>query len=463
MKRTLLAIALTLLLAAPALAQSAFPPDADMLAMIKARVDEGRAAGIVLGVMDADGKTRVVAYGDPGPGAQPLSANSVFEIGSITKTFTATILADMAAKGEVKLDAPAQTYAPPGLTLPKRGEKEITLLNLSEQNSGLPRMPSNFKPADPANPYADYTPQQLDDFLAHYTLTRDIGAEFEYSNLGVGVLGNLLANKAGKSYEALVRDRVLKPLKMDMTGVTLTPAMQKQLAKGHNPAGAVVANWDLPTLVGAGGLRSNMSDMLKYLRANLATPPKTPLERAMADAHTPRAPASPNMQIGLNWLTTTTKSGAQYTWHNGGTGGYGTFIGFDAKRHVGVVLLVNTAGGADDIAIHLLDPTVPLSPKPTPPKPRTEVAVPAEILAKYVGVYALDSAPNFKIVVTLENGALFAQATGQPKFPLFAESPTNFFLKVVDAQLAFTKAANGQPAYVVLHQGGADQKATKVG
>jgi serine-type D-Ala-D-Ala carboxypeptidase/endopeptidase len=460
MKRFLLAAAFALTLASPAVAQNAFPPDADLLAMIKARVDDGRASGIVLGVMDENGKTRVVAYGDPGPDAAPLSANSVFEIGSITKTFTSTILADMVAKGEVKLDVPAQTYAPAGMVLPKRGDKEITLLNLAEQNSGLPRMPNNFKPANPANPYADYTLTQLDDFLAHYALPRDIAAQFEYSNLGVGVLGNLLANKAGRSYEALVQERVLKPLGMKMSGVTLTPAMQKALVKGHTAAGAVQGLWDIPAMQGAGAIRSNMTDMLKYLDANLGKP-KDALERAMRDAQKPRAPAGANMQIGLNWLTMTTKSGAQFVWHDGGTGGYGSFIGFDPKRGVGLVLLANRAGAPEDIAIHLLDPTSPLTPKPLPPKAHVQIDLPAETMAKYVGVYAMDAAPDFKMAVTLANGQLAVQATGQGKLPLYPEAPGEFFAKAVDAQFSFTEATGGQPAYLVLHQNGANQKATR--
>src|SRR5262249_48624929 len=125
--------------------------------------------------------------------------------------------------------------------------------------------------------------------------------------------------------------------------------------------------------------------------------------------------------------------------------------------------LVNTAGGADDIVMHLLDPSVPLTPKPTPPKQRTEVAVPAETLAKYAGVYAMDAAPNFKLTVKLQGDHLFVQATGQQNLPVYAEGPADFFYKVVDAQLTFTEAANGQPAYLVLHQNGANQKATKVG
>lgn len=462
MRALLLALALTGCASAPVVkAPPAFPADADILAMLKARVEDGRATGLVLGVMEADGSTRIVSYGAAGPGAKPLDGDSVFEIGSITKVFTATLLADMAAKGEVKLDGPAQAYAPAGMVLPVRGGKEISLLNLSEQNSGLPRMPGNFAPADMNNPYADYTPEQMNAFLAGYTLPREIGAEFEYSNLGVGVLGALLANRAGTSYEALAKDRILKPLGMDMSGITLTPAMQAALAKGHGADGEVVANWDLPTLAGAGALRSNMHDMLKFLDANVG-PPKTAPERAMRDAQAPRFTISGDTQIGLNWLTLKTASGMSIVWHNGGTGGYGSFIGFDPRRNVGVVLLANQTGVPQDIALHLLDPTLPLAPKPVRAADRVAIDVPAATLARYVGVYAMDAAPDFKFTVTQVNGDLFVQLTGQQTFRVFPESETKVFYKVVDAQITFTPAADGKAGYLVLHQNGADQKATKV-
>lgn len=449
----------SLLATGPAFAQSAFPPDASILALIKARVDEGRVAGIVLGVMDADGTTRVVAYGEAAPG-KPLMKDSVFEIGSITKTFTGTLLAEMVEAGQVKLDVPAQTYAPTGLQLPTRNGKTISLANLSEQNSGLPRLPTNLAPANPANPYADYSVDQLNDFVGHYTLTRDPGEAFEYSNLGVGLLGHLLATRAGSSYEALATARILKPLGMTMTAATMTPEMSAALAQGHDARGQAVGLWDIPTLAGAGALRSNVMDMLKYLDANVG-PPKTDLERAMRLAQQPRAKAG-TMQIGLNWFTQKDPSGVEIIWHNGGTGGYGSYIGFDQKRGVGVVLLSNSSGGAQDIAIHLLDPAMPLTPKPVAPKDRVAITLPPEALAKYAGVYAMDTSAEFKLTVTAENGALFVQATGQGKAPVYAEAEGEFFYRIVDAQLSFKPSADGKPAYVVLHQNGADQRATRL-
>jgi len=432
----------------------AFPDDAKLLELLKSRVEDGRATGLVLGVMEADGSTRIVAYGDPGAGRQPLGPDTVFEIGSVTKTFTTTLLADMAQRGEVSLDTPAQQYAPPGMTLPTRNGKAITLAHLATQNSGLPRLPDNMSFADMSNPYADYTTDQLNQFLSTYQLPRDPGAEVEYSNLGMGVLGNILAHRAGQSYEQLVQERILNPLGMTATAITLTPEMQAALAQGHSADGAPAALWDLPTLAGAGALRSSMADMLKYLAANLGEP-QTDLERAMRSAHQPRAPFPPNGQIGLGWITLKTKAGDSIVFHDGGTGGFGAIIGFDPKRNVGLVLLGNRTGVPEDIALHLMDPAIPLTPPPTPPAQRTEVAVPAETLSSYAGVYALDAMNTFKLTVTFENGQLHMQATGQGKYPIFPESQTKFFLKVVDAQVTF--AAD----HLILHQGGVDQKATR--
>lgn len=432
-----------------------FPNDADLLALIKSRVEDGRATGLVLGVMEADGSTRIVSFGNPGIGAPPLGPDTVFEIGSVTKTFTTTLLADMVQRGEVMLDAPAQQHAPPGLVLPTRSGKAITLAHLAEQNSGLPRLPGNLDlaTADMTNPYAAYTQAMLDDFLGGYQLPRDPGASFEYSNLGMGLLGNLLANRAGQSYEDLVRTRVLAPLGMTSSGITLTPPMRANLAKGHDAAGQPAANWDLPSLAGAGALRASMTDMLKFLDANLGEP-KNDLERAMRLAQQPRFRMSPATQIGLGWITITTSKG-DFLYHDGGTGGYGAIIVLDQKRGVGLVLLGNRTGIPEDIAMHLIDPSIPLTPLPTPPAARAEIAVPPEMLTTYTGVYTLDAAPAFKLTVTLENGQLQVQATGQQKFPIFAESQSRFFYKVVDAQITFA------PDHLILHQAGANQKATK--
>jgi len=371
--RTLITLASLLLALAPGAAISAqtsqrgspdFPSDSAILAILKERVEQGRSAGMVVGVLEADGSTRVVAWGDPGPEKLPLDRESVFEIGSITKVFTASILADMVLKGEVTLDDPVGMYLPPEVTVPSRNGIEITLGMLSEQNSGLPRMPDNFAPADPSNPYADYGADRLYAFLSGYELTRSPGESFEYSNVGVGLLGHALSLRAGQSYEEMVRERLLEPLGMTHSSITLTPWMREHLALGHNPGGLVVSNWELDALAGAGAIRSTAEDMLNFLDGALH-PERGSIQEAIAFAQQERSDAG-GMRIGLNWISMVRGSDT-IVWHNGGTGGYRTFAGIVPSRGIGVVVLTNTAGvGADDLGVHLLHPESPLAAAPSP-------------------------------------------------------------------------------------------------
>jgi len=259
------------------------PSDTEIRKILSDRVGAANnGTGIVVGVVDANGR-RVVSYGSLAKNdTRKLDGDTVFEIGSMTKVFTSLVLMDMARKGEVALNDPIAKYLPPSVKVPERNGRQITLADLSTQSSGLPRLPTNLKPKDDNNPYADYTVQDLYDFLSGYKLTRDIGSLYEYSNLGVGLLGHVLTLRAGMSYEAMVRSRVCDPLGLKDTRVTLTPEMKARLAVGHNGGLAEVANWDIPTLAGAGALRSTANDMLTFLAANLGFV-QTPLAGAMAD------------------------------------------------------------------------------------------------------------------------------------------------------------------------------------
>jgi len=336
--------------------------------------------------------------------------------------------------------------------------RRIPLVDLATHTSGLPRMPSNFHPKDPGNPYADYTVPQLYEFLGTVELPRDIGSTYEYSNLGVGLLGHILALRAGKDYETLVHTRISRALKMDSTGIKLTPAMQARLAAGHNAALLPVPNWELPTLAGAGALRSTVNDMLKFVAANLGLK-TSPLLAAMQKTHQMQHETGiPDLEIGLGWHILK-KSDTSIVWHNGGTGGYHSFIGFDPKARRGVVVLSNSSNDIDDIGRHLLVSQYPLA-KIEAPKVRKEIRLEAKLLDAYVGEYQL--APGFIIAVTREGDQLFGQATGQGKFELAAETETDFFLKVVDAQITFVKNDKGQVTHLVLHQNRVDQRAIKI-
>jgi CubicO group peptidase (beta-lactamase class C family) len=238
---------------------------------------------------------------------------------------------------------------------------------------------------------------------------------------------------------------------MTETAITLTPAMRARLAPGHDGEGHVVPNWDLPTLAGAGALRSTAKDLITFLVANLDST-ATPLSRTLQRTHVERQPTNdPNLKIGLAWHVLSRPVG-KIVWHNGGTGGYRSFIGFDPVRRIGVVVLCNNGNeNVDDIGFHLLDETFPLR---QPPPRRTEVKVDSMVLARYVGEYELT--PAFHMVVTREAAHLFVQATAQPRFAIFAESDSTFFLKSVDAQLTF------RPDGLVLHQNGQHAPARRV-
>jgi D-alanyl-D-alanine-carboxypeptidase/D-alanyl-D-alanine-endopeptidase len=452
MKRALVAIALA---AVAGTARAQIAKDAEIRKILVDRIDaQHLGVGIVVGVIEPAGR-RIVSYGTFDQDKRPVNGDTLFEIGSVSKVFTSLLLADAVQRGEVALSDPVAKYLPPQVKVPERGGKKITLLDLATHMSGLPRLPSNFAPKDPANPYADYTVQQLYDFLGTYELTRDIGAAYEYSNLGGGLLGHVLARRAGVDYETLVRTRITGPLAMKSTAIKLTDALQRRLAPGHNDQLQRVANWDIPTLAGAGGLRSTANDLLNFLAANLHET-TTPLAPAVTSMLAVRRPTQmPGLAIALGWHITTTPEGRELVWHNGGTGGYRSFLGFDRKTRTGVVVLSNvfTNDGIDDIGRHLLDPTLALMTA------HAVAAIDPKLLDAYTGIYEL--APNFVIAITREGNQLFAQATGQQKVEVFPESDRRFFFKIVDAQITFQVDAAGRATGLIHHQNG-DHPAKRV-
>jgi CubicO group peptidase (beta-lactamase class C family) len=433
--------------------------DDEVKSILQDRIDRAkRGVGIVVGLVDEKG-TRVITYGKASEDTkEALDGNTVFEIGSVTKVFTATLLADMVERGEVSLNDPISKYLPKTVKTPTRDGKEITLLDLATQTSGLPRLPANFAPKDPKNPYADYSVEQMYAFLSGYSLTRGIGEKYEYSNFGVGLLGHILALRAGTDYETLVRKRICQPLRMSDTKIKLTPEMLARMATGHNQALKPVPNWDLPTLAGAGAVRSTVNDMLKFVAANLGLT-KSPLLVAMQKAQQPQREAGqPDLSIGLNWHVLK-KFDSEMVWHNGGTGGYHSFIGLDKKNRRGVVVLSNSANDIDDIGRHLLVSQYPLA-KLEPPKEHKVIQLDPKVFDAYAGEYQM--VPGASLVFTREGDKFFMQPTGQSKVEIFPESETDFFLTVADVQVTFVKDDQGQVTQAILHQSGRNLTAKKI-
>jgi serine-type D-Ala-D-Ala carboxypeptidase/endopeptidase len=437
----------------------AAPDPGQLKALLDNRTGEGhKAVGVVMGLVDATGE-RFLASGamTPGGGAAP-DADSVFEIGSISKVFTSLVLADMVGRGEVKLEDPVAKFLPAAVTVPERDGRAITLLDLSNQVSGLPRLPNNLKPADGGDPYADYGPARLYEFLAGYKLPRAVGEKYEYSNLGVGLLGHALALKAGTSYEEMVRRRVLEPLGLSDTAIVLPDRLAARLAPGFDATLKPVKNWRFDALAGAGALRSTARDMLKFLTAAMGLR-DTPLRGAFALMLEKRRPTgAPDLEIGLGWHIWK-KFGTEIVWHNGGTGGYRSFAGFDPARKTGVVVLCDTSFGVDDLGLHALEAQWPAG-RFKPPVERKIVTVDEAVLQSYIGEYELG--PGFTLTVAVDAGKLEIKATGQAAFEYLPLSPTEFIHRVADVRVTFVKGAAGAVTGLTLYQDGFDREAKKI-
>jgi len=442
------ALLLGALLTAGAAAAGPAPLPASVAAAARSRVAAGEYPALVIAVVN-NGKSHVYTFGKLAGGKAP-DADTVFEIGSVTKTFTATLLAEAVRSGRDTLDEPVAKLLP-DFSIPSRNGKHITLGNLAEQHSGLPRLPTNLQPSDPNNPYADYDAAKLKSFLAGYTLPRDPGSKYEYSNLGVGLLGYALAQQSHTTYGKLVAEKILKPLGMTLSGVPISPAMHKHLATGHDGQGNPTENWDLDVLAGAGAIKSTGHDMLRYLEANMGVA-KTPLDAAMKFAHKPRIPVGGNEKIGLVWMTRHDKAG-DVVWHNGMTGGYASFLGFTTDGRHGVVVLTNAQQSVDDLGFATLLPDAKLA------STETAIHLSKQALDEYTGSYRL--APHFILTVFRQSGQLLAQATGQGDLPIYPSAKNEFFAKMADIRITFERDAHGKIDALVLHQNG-DHRAPRI-
>jgi CubicO group peptidase (beta-lactamase class C family) len=294
---------------------------------------------------------------------------SVFEIGSVTKTLTATMLAKLAYDGVVDLDAPIKIFLPITLRQSSLNGKEMTLLHLANHTSGLPKEPDNVSTdwAIPGSPYQSYDTTKLYDYLSRrMTLQFTPGEQRSYSNLGGGVLGHLLTRITGKSYETLLRESVCGPLGLRNTFVTIDSGRSLDLVPGRDPLGNVVPNWELNVLVGAGGIKSSAEDMVKYLQAHLTDTTYFYLTQQPTFKYTEHNTAG----LGWAWYTNGSKKFADAT---GGTGGYSCCVIFERHTQTGVVLLTNVsaflASKGDYIvkmARALYDPVVASRERPLP-------------------------------------------------------------------------------------------------
>ena len=421
------------------------PPDEAIKRILVRRVDEcGLSPGMVAGIVDG-GAARLVAHGRADAPGRPVGADTVFEVGSVTKLFTALLLADMAHRGEASLDEPVAALLPPGSRVPGRGGQAITLAQLAAHTSGLPRLPDDIVPGDP-DPYGRYTADRLLAFLARHQLRRTPGEAYEYSNLGAGLLGHSLGVRLGQPYEDAVHDRILGPFGMSSTVFRRHPRIEDRTATGHDDSGDGVPAWTFDALAGAGGMLSTAADLLLFLGG-------------VMDGAGPLAPAVATLlaarEAGGLGFGQAQAEGHVLLQHEGGTGGFRSHVACVPAWRRGAAVLANASTGAvEDLGIHCCDPRWGLQWF------REVRAVDPAGFDRVTGTYRMR--PGLLFEVTRDRDRLMVQLTGQPAFRVFPSSEWEVFYKVVGAQITFVPGPDGRAARLILHQNSRDQIAERV-
>ncbi len=450
-----LLVFLPLALGLSAASTAALPTNAEAEAVLKKQlIDSGQAKGVAVALVDANG-IRVVTVGVAREGV-PLTADNLFEIGSVTKTFTGILLAVADEKGEAKLNDAVEKFLPDGIKLRDSEGAPIRMVDIATQRSGLPRLANNMLPKDPKNPYADYTEADLLDFVKNFKATRVRNAEYEYSNIGYGLLGYVLTRAAkAASFDALVSERILKPLSMQNT--TADPKrFLDRLAQPHNGAGQATPPWDLPQAhAGAGSLRATVGDMGRYVEV-IAGLKQSPLSKAIQLATTPRETGPGRINpIGLAFMQVPF-DGRKIVNHDGGTMGSSSSLMVDPQAREGVFVIANTSVRLFDVALHFMDRRHSLAPREFP----KTVTVAPDVLARYAGSYKLNEQMSVEVRVS-KDGKVTAQATRQGEFEIYPENETRFFAKVAPIVMTFGDIADGKAGSFVIEQGGAKTTAKR--
>lgn len=412
---------------------------------VRDRIDNGYSVGTAI-VFIEDGKEEYFFYGYGNAARKEvINKKSVFEIGSVTKTFTALLLADLVKKGRITLDDPVDRFFPDSVRIPDYFGRKITFADLATHRSGLPREPIGFNKTDLNNPYIAENINKLYAGLKSWKLKRGAN-RYEYSNLGIEVLGQTLALISGKSFDQMLQETICGPLQMNETG---TKNGSPFFTTGH--MGTIpVAHWDLNALEPAGGIRSNAEDLARYMKAQMGLSVSN-LKPAMDLTQIPRATIGTNTRIGLVWNITKVKNDEIIS-HSGATGGYRAFVAFSQKTKKGIILLNNSGQQQDDLGMYFFDQTAKISTLNHP------ILVSVVSLRANVGSYRLPAEVNGKILdqeldVKLENNQLFVKVGGLPYIPIYPKSESVFFTKGPEAYIEFKKNTSGVIDKMLLPQG----------
>ena len=377
----------------------------------------------------------------------PNSPSAKFRLGSITKQFTAACILLLEERGKLKVEDPVKKYMPDA---PAAWDK-VTIFHLLTHTSGIPSF-TGF-PDYHSTEATPTTPEQLVARFRDKPLEFQPGEKWNYSNSGYVLLGYLIEKISQQSYSQFVQENIFNPLGMKDSGYDSNTAVILHRASGYSPGDKGISNAgyiDMSIPLSAGGLYSTTEDLLRWEQGLMGG--------KLLSAASLQKMTTPFKSDYAFGLAVHTANGHKVIEHNGGIEGFNTALAYYPEDKLTVVVLANLNGGApESIASNLA--ALARGEKVVLPSERKEIAVSPAILEKYVGTYEL--MPNFDIVVTLEGSQLMSQATGQSKFPLFAESETKFFLKVVDAEVEFFKNDKGDETHLILHQGGHDVKGTK--
>ena len=447
MKAHLAGLAAITLYTTPAFAIS----EGDLRTALEQRF-KGDRTGACVAAAAIDGGTTASAYFCANPNSQrAYDEHTAFEIGSVTKTMTAALLAEVIARGEVTLNDPIAKLLPPGTSVPSFNGRQITIGEIVTHTSGLPAIPAQYRLTDLNNPYASVTERDLLGALAATQLTRAPGSQWEYSNFAMMVLSYALAKRSGKDYETLLHERLLVPLGMNETYVARRP-QQVRVAQGHLANTMSTVPWDFPAdMAGVGGVRATLSDMVRYLEGELDTR-ESAITPALALTQQQVASVGGHT-MGMNWeilATGNIANGRTIIMHGGGTGGYSSFVAFDRAARRAAVLLSDTAltdlGGLATIGLHLLDPAVPVG------APRTVATPDAKQIEALVGRYRLQS--GLAMELRHKGSALTIQADGQPEFEMGYDSAGDFYPLQFDALLRPKRNADGTYTFTWFQLGG---------
>ena len=392
----------------------------DIHERINNAVNRGTIGAAVFGTYD-QGDIAIHGYGRIRPGqSQEPDGDTLFEIGSITKVFTAMLVQRLAEQGRIDWDRPVSGYLE-GLQFENDSVGAITLRSLATHSSGLPRLPENLSPGDSLDPYADYTRSDLNAFLSSFD-PDSLANEYAYSNLGFGLLGAIAVDAAQSDYPAAIEEYILAPLGMNRSFAAYPQQTDANMATGYSN-GAAMPAWTFDAMAGAGAVVSSANDLMRLIRAGF--------EADASGVHSAIVATQQHQEgheMALAWYIESDSDGNAVYWHNGGTGGYASFLAVNPAQSKGWLILAATSDYAwvTELGMSLLAP------------PEQAEALD---LSPYVGVFQLS--PGFFLTFSERDGRLFGQATGQGAFPLTHEGEHEFQFAAAEIRVTFANPSDG--------------------